>query len=67
VISIACVGSFAIEALIGTIAVSKSGHIALGRWVITTWTNFHLGSVAMYKGAWEMIAAPFYWDKTDHG
>lgn len=67
VISIACVGSFAIEALIGTIAVSKSGHIALGRWVITTWANFHLGSVAMYKGAWEMIAAPFYWDKTDHG
>ncbi len=26
-----------------------------------------LGALASYKAAWEMVAKPFYWDKTSHG
>lgn len=28
---------------------------------------FPLGALASYKAAWELIARPFYWDKTSHG
>jgi hypothetical protein len=24
-------------------------------------------SVAAYKALWQLIRAPFYWEKTDHG
>lgn len=26
-----------------------------------------LGTLAIYKGAWELITRPFYWEKTAHG
>lgn len=29
------------------------------------WLFFH--SVAVYKGAWQLISNPFYWEKTNHG
>ncbi len=28
---------------------------------------FGLGALAAYKAIWEMVRAPFYWDKTQHG
>jgi hypothetical protein len=28
---------------------------------------FTLGALAAYKALWEMIRAPFFWDKTQHG
>ena len=28
---------------------------------------FPLAALAAYKGLWEMMTRPFYWDKTHHG
>jgi hypothetical protein len=39
----------------------------LRRWILSVYLYFPLGSLAMYKAAWEMVTAPFHWDKTDHG
>jgi len=36
-------------------------------WVLSLHFYFPLGALASYKAAWEMIAKPFYWDKTSHG
>jgi cellulose synthase/poly-beta-1,6-N-acetylglucosamine synthase-like glycosyltransferase len=36
-------------------------------WVPTLHFYFPLGALASYKAAWEMVAKPFYWDKTSHG
>ncbi len=66
-ISVICMTSFVIEMIVNTIAVRQSGHIALSRWIITTLAYFPMGSFAIYKGFWELLTAPFYWDKTDHG
>jgi len=66
-ISTLCLASFLIEMRLNTCAVRQSGHIALRRWILSVYLYFPLGSLAMYKAAWEMITAPFYWDKTDHG
>jgi glycosyltransferase XagB len=36
-------------------------------WVLTMGPYFALASVAMLKGLAEMVARPFWWDKTAHG
>ncbi|WP_370634977.1 glycosyltransferase family 2 protein [Cognatishimia sp. MH4019] len=57
---------------IATIAVSLIGvrsrkHRHLRGWVLTLPAYFPLATAAAYKGLWELIKKPFYWDKTDHG
>jgi cellulose synthase/poly-beta-1,6-N-acetylglucosamine synthase-like glycosyltransferase len=42
-------------------------HRFLRLWAITLHAYFPLAAVAAYKGCWEMITSPFYWDKTQHG
>ncbi len=36
-------------------------------WILTLPAYFVFGSVAAYKGLWELLFKPFYWDKTTHG
>ncbi len=48
-------------------AISRTQHRSLIFWVPTLHVYFPLGALAIYKGLWEMITKPFYWDKTDHG
>ncbi|MEL7214041.1 MAG: glycosyltransferase family 2 protein [Pseudomonadota bacterium] len=62
---------FALSGL-ATIAVSLIGvrsrkHRHLRGWVLTLPLYFPLATAAAYKGLWELIQKPFYWDKTDHG
>lgn len=52
---------------IGVIAVRGAAHRWLIPWVPTLHLYFPLGALAAYKGLWEIISKPFYWDKTDHG
>ncbi len=57
---------------VATIAVSLIGvrsrkHRHLRGWVLTLPAYFPLATAAAYKGLWELIKKPFYWDKTDHG
>jgi cellulose synthase/poly-beta-1,6-N-acetylglucosamine synthase-like glycosyltransferase len=51
----------------GLIAVSGPAHRHLMFWVPTLHFYFPLGVLAAYKALYELIAAPFYWDKTAHG
>lgn len=48
-------------------AASRAGHSHLLHWAPTLHLYFPLAALAMYKGLWEMISRPFYWDKTSHG
>lgn len=57
----------AVSLLVGLTAVSRSPHTGLMVWVPTLVAYFPLGTVAIYKGLWETLRNPFYWDKTDHG
>ncbi|MGR3502790.1 glycosyltransferase family 2 protein [Pseudaestuariivita sp.] len=53
--------------LIGMFAVSRTRHTGLAPWVPTLMFYFPLGCAAAYKGLFELIQKPFYWDKTTHG
>lgn len=48
-------------------AVSGRSHRHLLPYVPTMMLYFTLGALAAYKALWEMIRAPFFWDKTQHG
>ncbi len=52
---------------LGVIALRRSGHRLSPLWVPSLHLYFPLAVLAAYKGLWEMLARPFYWDKTRHG
>ncbi|MDE3027779.1 MAG: glycosyltransferase [Paracoccaceae bacterium] len=52
---------------VNAIGVSGPKHRFLIPWVPTLTLYFPLGALAAYKGAWELVTKPFYWDKTTHG
>ena len=49
------------------IAVSGKAHRHLIPWTLCMSAYMSLGTLAIYKGAWELITRPFYWEKTAHG
>jgi cellulose synthase/poly-beta-1,6-N-acetylglucosamine synthase-like glycosyltransferase len=49
------------------VAVSGPAHRHLMFWVSTMHFYFPLGVLAAYKALYELVFAPFYWDKTQHG
>ncbi len=53
--------------VLGVVAVSGKEHRHLTPFVLTLFIYFTLGALASYKALWELICAPFYWDKTQHG
>ena len=48
-------------------ALKHKRHRALRVWAISLHLYFPLAVVAAWKGIWEMLTSPFYWDKTAHG
>ncbi len=52
---------------VALMAVARSRHRGLKRWVPTLALYFPLTVAAAWKAAWELLRAPFYWDKTAHG
>ncbi len=48
-------------------ALRKTGHKINPLWLFTMIFYNILASFAAYKALWEMLARPFYWDKTSHG
>ncbi len=48
-------------------ALGARDHRFLRPWTISLHFYFPLAAFAAYKGCWEMIISPFYWDKTAHG
>lgn len=59
--------SEALSLAMGVYAVSGRPHRHLLAYVPTMTLYFTLGALAAYKALWEMIRAPFFWDKTQHG
>ncbi|SIS71844.1 Glycosyltransferase, catalytic subunit of cellulose synthase and poly-beta-1,6-N-acetylglucosamine synthase [Roseivivax lentus] len=57
----------AVTVLAGLIAVARSPHPHLMAWVPGLILYFPLGTIAMYRAAWELVTRPFHWDKTQHG
>ncbi|MRU16587.1 glycosyltransferase [Roseovarius sp. A21] len=57
----------AINIAIHLVAVSGSRHRHLIAWVPTMHFYIPLGSIAAYKALYELIAKPFFWEKTTHG
>ena len=49
------------------VAVSGKAHRHLIPWTLCMSAYMALGTLAIYKGAWELITRPFYWEKTAHG
>lgn len=52
---------------IAMVAVSGPQHRHLLIYVLTLPLYFPMGALAAYKAIKEMIFAPYYWDKTEHG
>ena len=52
---------------INIVALRAPEHRFLRGWALSLHAYFPLAAVAAYKGLWEMITSPFYWDKTTHG
>jgi glycosyltransferase XagB len=49
------------------LAVAKRQNYPLLPYALTTPGYWFLQSVAAYKGLWQLITRPFYWEKTNHG
>lgn len=52
---------------INLIALRQRHHRALRIWTPSLHFYFPLAALAAYKGLWELMSTPFYWDKTAHG
>lgn len=61
------VASELISIAIGMWAVRGAKHRHLMPWVPTLHFYFPLGCLAGWKAIYEVVAKPFYWDKTAHG
>lgn len=47
--------------------ISQTSHEKLWPWALTMAAYFPMGTIAAYKGAYELAGRPFFWDKTSHG
>ncbi len=52
---------------IGVLAIRRTRHRLNPLWVPTLHFYNPLATLAAYKALWELLSAPFYWDKTRHG
>ncbi|MGR3572584.1 glycosyltransferase [Brevirhabdus sp.] len=48
------------------LALQRRGMNRLGYWALTLHVYFPIATVAAFKALYELIVAPFYWDKTAH-
>jgi len=55
------------ELAIGLIATRAPAHRHLSPWVPALLLYHPMAWIAAYKALFELLTAPFYWDKTDHG
>jgi cellulose synthase/poly-beta-1,6-N-acetylglucosamine synthase-like glycosyltransferase len=57
----------AVNLTVGFLGMRATRHGMSPLWLLTLHAYFPLGALAAYKAAWELVARPFYWDKTSHG
>ena len=59
--------AFTLDLLISAVGVFKAGHLRLLPWIPSQYFYYPLATLAAFKALFEVIIAPFYWDKTSHG
>ena len=68
---VAMVGLFLLSEAINltatVVAMRRTRHRFGLWWLAVLHVYFPLGALASYKAAWELVARPFFWDKTSHG
>ncbi|HYL38600.1 MAG TPA: glycosyltransferase family 2 protein [Bryobacteraceae bacterium] len=52
---------------VSMLAAAKRHHFSLLPYALTAPAYWLLMSVAGYKGLWQLVTKPFYWEKTTHG
>lgn len=57
----------AVTLAVGFAALGSRHHKSLRFWLPALHAYFPLAVLAVYKALWEIMRAPFYWDKTAHG
>lgn len=56
-----------VSLIVAGYALAPNRHRRMWFWIPTLHLYFPLATIAAYKGIWELISKPFYWDKTTHG
>ncbi len=59
--------SEAVTIVVAIFALVPERHARLWLWVPALHLYFPLAAIAAYKGVWELMSKPFFWDKTPHG
>ena len=59
--------AFTLDLPISALGVFKAGHLQLLPWIPSQYFYYPLATLAAFKALFEVIIAPFYWDKTSHG
>ncbi len=61
------VGGYAVNLALGAMSLRGAGHRGLWPHAIFIPVYWLFVSVAAYRAVWQLIRAPFYWEKTEHG
>ena len=61
------IGGYAVNLLLGAMSLRGTGHKRLWPHVIFIPVYWLYVSAAAYRAVWQLIRAPFYWEKTTHG
>ncbi len=61
------VGGYAVNILLGALSLRGTGHKGLWAHVLFIPVYWLYVSAAAYRAVWQLVYAPFYWEKTTHG
>lgn len=61
------VGGYAVNLALGALSLRGTRHKGLWPHVIFIPVYWLFVSAAAYRAVWQLIRAPFYWEKTEHG
>jgi glycosyltransferase XagB len=61
------VGGYAVNIALGASSLRGAGHKGLWPHVLFIPVYWLFVSAAAYRAVWQLIRAPFYWEKTEHG
>jgi len=60
-------GGYAVNIVLGAMSLRGTKHKGLWRHVIFIPIYWLYVSAAAYRAVWQLVQAPFYWEKTEHG
>ena len=61
------IGGYAVNLALGALSLRRTRHKGLWPHVIFIPVYWLFVSAAAYRAVWQLVRAPFYWEKTEHG